>query len=107
MIGCMPKRVDLAGMPVRAAAAHEAVSGHARLGVLRYLLDHPGSKRPEIVSGTGVSAGGVRAALAELESLGYVVGDIDAPRRGQRVRYTASRHALTDDLTALVAWILR
>lgn len=107
MMGCMPRRVDLAGMPVRAAAAHEAVSGHARLSVLRYLLDHPESKRPEIVAGTGVSAGGVRAALAELESLGYVVGDVEGPRQGQRIRYTVSRHALTDDLTALVAWILR
>lgn len=103
----MPKRLALADLPPRAAAAREAIAGHARASVLRFLLDHPGSKRPEIVAGTGVSAGGVRSALAELEQLGYVEGDAQAPRRGQRIRYTVNRHALTDDLTAFMAWMLR
>ena len=105
--GGMPKRLALADLPPRAAAAREAIAGHARVSVLRFLLDHPGSKRPEIVAGTGVSAGGVRSALSELEALGYVDGDVEAPRRGQRIRYTVNRHALTDDLTAFMAWMLR
>ena len=105
--GGMPTRLELADLPPRAAAAREAISGHARVTVLRFLLDNPESSRPQVVEGTGVSAGGVRSALAELEQLGYIAGDVEAPRRGQRIRYTANRHALTDDLTAFVAWMLR
>ena len=103
----MPTRLELADLPPRAAAAREAISGHARVTVLRFLLDNPESSRPQVVQGTGVSAGGVRSALVELEELGYITGDVQAPRRGQRIRYTANRHALTDDLTAFVAWMLR
>ncbi|GAA1062028.1 MarR family transcriptional regulator [Agromyces bracchium] len=102
----MPARVDLVDLPPRAAAARDAVAGHARVAVLRFLLDHPDSTRPAIVAGTGISSGGVRSALAELEQLGFVDADAAQPRRGQRVRYAANRRVLTDDLTAFVAWML-
>lgn len=105
--GGMPTRLELADLPPDASRAHQAIAGHARVAVLRYLLDNPAMSRPRIVEGTGVSAGGVRSALQELEALGYVLADVQAPRRGQRIRYTANRAALTDDLTAFVAWMLR
>lgn len=105
--GAMPSRLELADVPPRAAAAHKAISGHARMTVLRFLLDNPGSSRPGIVAGTGVSQGSASVALRELEELGYVTADVEAPRKGRSVRYSANRGVLTDDLTAFVAWMLR
>lgn len=105
--GAMPARLELADFPPRAAAAHKAISGHARMSVLRFLLDNPSSSRPGIVAGTGVSLGSASVALRELEELGYVTADVDAPRKGRTVRYTANRGVLTDDLTAFMAWMLR
>ena len=103
----MPSRLELADLPPRAAAAQKAISGTARVSVLRYVLDHPGSSRPGIVAGTGVSLGSASVALRELEELGYVAADVEEPRKGRTVRYSANRGILTDDLTAFMAWMLR
>lgn len=103
----MPSRLDAPDMPSRAAAAHKAIASSSRLTTIRFLLDRPGSSRPEIVTATGMSAATARIALLDLEELGYVSVNIDGPRNGRSIRYSANRAALTDDLSALFAWTLR
>ncbi|MEA9986083.1 hypothetical protein [Subtercola sp. RTI3] len=103
----MPSRLNSPDMPPGAAAAHKAVSSSSRLATIRYLFDFPGARRSDIVSATGMSAAAARTALIELEEFGYVTADVGVPRNGRNVRYTVNRAALTDDLTAFVAWTLR
>lgn len=105
--GDVPSRRDNKEMPERVSAAHHAISGVSRLTTLRYLLDNPASARQQIVDDTGISPGAARASLEELESLGYVCADVEGPRNGKIVRYTANRSILTDDLAAFMAWVLR
>lgn len=105
--GGMPARRDAPQMPDRAAAAHQAIAGTTRMTTLRYLLDHPASTRPQIADATGMSTASARVALVDLEGLGYVTADVEGPRNGRTVRYSANRSALTDDLTSFVAWMLR
>lgn len=103
----MPSRLDAPDMPRRAAAAQKAIASSSRLTAIRFLLNRPSSSRPEIVAATGMSPATARIALLELEELGYVSVDIDGPRNGRSIRYSANRAALTDDLSALFAWTLR
>lgn len=105
--GGMPSRRDAPDMPERAAAVHHAVSGTSRLITLRWLLEHAGSTRSELVDGTGLTASAARFALGELEALGYVSTDIEGARKGRVIRYTVARPVLTDDLTSFVAWLIR
>ncbi|WP_223695363.1 winged helix-turn-helix domain-containing protein [Leifsonia poae] len=95
-------------MPQRAAAVHQAVSGTSRLITLRFLLENPGATRTHLVEETGLTPSTARVTLRELETLGYIVADIEGENRnGRSVRYSARRDVLTDDLTAFVAWMLR
>jgi DNA-binding MarR family transcriptional regulator len=95
-------------MTPRAAAVHQAVSGTSRLITLRYLLEHPGATRTQLVDATGVTSSTARVTLRELEALGYIVADVDGENRnGRQVHYSARRDVLTDDLAAFVAWMLR
>lgn len=103
----MPSRLD-PEMPERVACALKAVSGNARLLILRFLLAHPESTRPAIMEASGMSAAGTRTALLELEESGYISADVDGNKRnGRTVRYTANRALLTDDMLAFTAWLLR
>ena len=103
----VPARLDVPTMPERVAAAHKAISGTSRLRTLRFLLDSPGSTRTQISEGSGISTTSLQPTLLELEQLGYVSANIEGPRNGHTIRYTANRAAITDDLTAFVAWTLR
>jgi hypothetical protein len=105
--GSMPARLDVPLMPERAAAAHQAIAAVARLTTLRFLLSHPGSTRPDIVHGTGISASSVIAALNALAELDYVSFDPAGQRRGHTVRYTVDRERITGDLSSLVTWLTR
>jgi len=105
--GRMPARRETPDMPERAAAVHHAVSGTSRLVTLRWLLEHAGSTRSELVDGAGLTSSAARFALRELEELGYVKTDIEGARKGRVIRYTVARPVLTDDLTAFVAWLIR
>ena len=106
--GGMPSRRDSPDMPPRAAAVHQAVSGTSRLITLRFLLENPGATRTHLVEETGLTPSTARVTLRELETLGYIVADIEGENRnGRSVRYSARRDVLTDDLTAFVAWLLR
>lgn len=60
--GFMPKRLPFPEMLETAVAAYLAISGTARLIVLMYLLDHPGSTRPAIMADTGISPNAATAA---------------------------------------------
>lgn len=105
--GGVPSRRDNSEMPERVSAAHHAISGVSRLTTLRFLLDNQSSSRQQIVECTGISPGAARASLEELESLGYISADVEGPRNGKIVRYSANRAPLTDDLAAFMAWVLR
>lgn len=94
-------------MPERAAAARDAIAAPVRLSTLHFLLRAPGSTRTQIAAGTDNDVSSVRAALVELEQLGFVTADVAEPRNGRTVRYSASRGAVTDDLVSFVAWMLR
>jgi len=94
-------------MPSRAAAVHEAIAGTSRLITLRYLLEHVGATRTQLVESTGLTPSTARVVLRELEALGYVEADVTGDRNGKAVHYSARRDVLTDDLTAFVAWMLR
>lgn len=94
-------------MPVRAAAAHHAVSGNGRLVALRWLLTHPNSTRAEIVAGTGITSSAAQSILLTLEDLGYIrIDNPDEPRKGRMIRYTAERAQITRDLHEFVAWTI-
>lgn len=102
----MPARFEISDLPPRVAATQTALAGRSRLAVLRFLLDHGHSSRPNIVDATGITAGGVRSALLELEELGFITTDPPQPRRGQRVRYSVDRRKLTEGLGELYSWLL-
>lgn len=105
--GGMPSRLDSPAMPERARTAHQAIASTARMETVKFLFEHPGSTRAELVASTGVSTNAARVSLEQLEELGYVEADFPPEaRNGRTVRYTADREALSADLAVLVAYIV-
>ncbi|MBX3196225.1 MAG: hypothetical protein KF727_14140 [Microbacteriaceae bacterium] len=101
----MPTRLT-ADMPPRAAAAHRAITGTARLLVLRYVLANDDALRHDVAEGAGVSEKGAWVALRELTELGYVTTVVDESDGRGTQRFTADRARLEKDLAALVAWTI-
>lgn len=104
--GAMPARLT-PDLPDRVAAAQRALSGPARLLVLRFVLAHPDSRRAEVVEGTGLGTDTGYKALRELQQIGFVTVTKDAGTGpGANHRYSVDGDRLRDDLAALVAWVL-
>ncbi|MCS5498212.1 winged helix-turn-helix domain-containing protein [Cnuibacter physcomitrellae] len=103
----MPSRRELSGMPGRVAMAYRMIAGASRVMTMRYVLDNPGASVAEIADATGVSLASARVSLADLEEAGYVVADVEGPRNGRIVRYSADRRQFVDDLGLLWAWMAR
>jgi predicted ArsR family transcriptional regulator len=94
-------------MPERADVAYRAIAGTSRLIALRYLLRHPESSRATIAADTGLTSVTARAALTELEQLGYVkVDDESSSRQGRHLHYSVNESAFKGDFSRFVAWVL-
>jgi hypothetical protein len=102
----MPARVDASDIPADASRARKVVDGTARMLALKYLLGAPNSTRPEIADGAGISTAAAQEELLALEHLGYVTVDVQGPRNGRLIRYTAVPGAVGQDLEALTSWLL-
>lgn len=102
----MPSRVSASSIPDGASRARKGIDGTARTLVLRFLMSAPNSTRPEVAEHTGISEATARLALGDLEQLGYVKADIERPRKGRHVRYSAVRGVFSEDLEALTSWLL-
>ena len=88
--GGMPSRVSLpAQMPAGAGRFYRAISGRARLQVLRTLLSHPGCAARELVDETSLGMATVRSAIVQLEEIGYLQASAPAgSRRGKNPTYS-------------------
>ncbi|MBM7024498.1 winged helix-turn-helix transcriptional regulator [Clavibacter sp. DM3] len=93
-------------MPERVTAIHYAIGSATRVTVLRYVLDHPGTTRRQLVDETGIAAAPAGIALAALEERGYVTADVDGDRVGKIV-HCADRAKIADDASAFLGWLLR
>lgn len=94
-------------MPERADVAYRAIAGTSRLIALRYLLQHPESSRASIAEATGLTSVTTRAALTELEQLGYVkVDEQTSSRQGKHLRYSVDQSAFRGDFSRFVEWVL-
>jgi len=105
--GAMPARREVPGMPERVTAIHYAIGSATRVTVLRYVLDHPGTTRRQLVDETGIAAAPAGIALSALEERGYVAADVDGDRVGKIVHYSADRAKIADDASAFLGWLLR
>ncbi|WP_348004817.1 hypothetical protein [Pseudolysinimonas sp.] len=103
----MPARLT-PDMPPRVAAAQRALSGPARLLVLRFVINHPESRKTEVVEATGLGTDTGYKALRELQHLGFVTVTKDAGTGpGANHRFSVDSERLTEDLAALVTWIMQ
>ncbi|MDF2916129.1 MAG: hypothetical protein K0S70_346 [Microbacterium sp.] len=71
----------------------------ARIAVLAYIVENPGSLVSEIAEGTDLAVGTVKTHVSALTTLGALSADPDpsvpyAERRGRRTRYTAHAEQL-------------
>lgn len=104
----MPRRLVIPGLADEPAAAHRAIQNESRLSCLHFLLSKGPATRADISAATGLSVTTTIDALRELESLGYVVGDLDESERpGRHPVYVAQREEITTDLLAFVSWVLK
>lgn len=94
-------------MPEDAIRAHQAITAHTRLLVIRYLLHEPNSAKGAIIEGTGLSRNTVRAALDDLEETGFLLTSAEPGRRqGRPVEYRINRAEMTRSLATLWAYIV-
>lgn len=78
-------------------------ANRARLAIIVYLRDHPGSDRSAITTALGVGHQTVYSHLAVLEAAGLVRTDTDAgERHGRTVHYWLQLGVLRDDLQRLL-----
>lgn len=98
----MPQRIDTSDLPSDAQRAHQAITGSARLKVMRYLMLNPGATRKEIVDGADLNYISVVKALEVLIELEYV----DQQTEGRAHFYTADRKQFASDFRSLVRWSL-
>lgn len=100
----MSERVELpeGTFPPAAIRLHTAITGRARLVILQYVLAHPGTTYSDLLQVLDMSGPMIRASIAQLRDLGYVVDE----RVGRSKRLTVDRRRLADDLGALTAVLL-
>lgn len=100
----MSERVELPEdtFPPEVISLHTAIAGRARLVILQHLLAHPGVTFNDLVDVLDMSGPMIRASIAQLRDLGYVVDE----RAGRSKRLTVDRRRLADDLGALTSVLL-
>ena len=93
-------------MPDAADRAWRAISGRARLDILRALLvDGPATAR-ELAQSTGLSAPTIQTALTQLEALDYVsASEPVGLRKGKHVTYGVQRDDLEAGIASLHAYL--
>lgn len=103
----MPSRVPPSvHMPELADRFYRAISGRARVEVIRFLLAQPGSHTRTIADAIQLPIATVRAALAQIEDLGYLT--VEAPateRRGTNPQYGINENAYTAGFEAFAAYL--
>ena len=95
------------GTPRDLARALEVFRKPAYTLILMAMKDAPGPWfHSELSSATGIKPGTVSQALAELEALGIVHGDISVEeRRGRSVRYSLDRKEYGDLYSSYAAYL--
>lgn len=95
-------------MPDGADRLWRAISGRARLDVLRTLLVSGPMTSRALTDETGLSAATIQTVMSQLEALEYVTASHPVGRRkGKPVVYTVDESRFDDDMRLLSAWLGR